>query len=564
MSKRNGVKAIGVLVNITLLLVAAVLGGLVAYLFTIYPYVAVPNSGMLSITDLHFDVANAESFDITVLNPSFSPSVINLTGISVKRATDTQLFRVTATDPPLGEGIPIAIGATLTVTCSRVQSIDANMTWGQFVSTYAGETVTIITFASAIPASTMDATLPYVVLSIAGTEFDPAVSFKNFTVTVTNEVASETSLVITDVTVDGVDMLYANVTPGFPFFIANGTTQAFRFTNASWYNLKTTKTTVTTNEGYVYTEDLELPTVPVSIQSVVFDENDTSNFNVTVFSFPESASYVNVTRINATLTQNATTFAFDYDPSVGLLPNSTRTFTVNLNWREYRGSTIDITVFFLQEFQTETFSSRRPPLVTVKALNATFDLANPAYFNLTLLNHPSSIEGVNITAIEVNSVNVSSSTPALPYGVVQPNENVTFLCNLNWASIAGSNMTIKLYVRTNQSLEDLFFTFVFQPPGAELNITEVNHLIQGYLNVTMQSLNYSLINVTVSTVTITLENQTTPFVTQVFPPNQLLLRPGENATLLCVFDWTLYVGQNITVKVMTDQGVQATFQGTNW
>jgi len=555
-------KAVSTLTFILLLIIAAIAGGLISYMFTIASYIEMPKGAVPTITSIYFDKENARSFKIGVLNPSYSPADATITRIALSLTEGSQLYDIVETEPPIQNGIAIPKGKSLNITCSKAQKEGVNVTWGEFAGEFAGENITVHVFSPDSPATNKEATLPFVKLQITDTDFDSKVSFRRFNITMRNDAQSEINLTINEILVPGVNDL-RRISPELPHIIA---TEPVQFTfNGSWHGLTKTKLTVFTEEGYIFSKDIELPQVYAMIQKVIFNENYTDHFNVTVSNLAESANYVNVTKIMCTL-ENGT--SIERTPSVGIAPNSTFTFKFDWNWKEYRGKKINVTAYLLQDFETDTFITTAPSPIIVKVLNEkeVFDLKDRAHFNITLQNHRSSLDAVNITEMLVKEtgevINGTKADPQLPYGAIAPNQATSFYCNISdWTERArrGENLTLIIHAITNQTLGNYTFEFVFTLPAAELNISNIIHTeINGtrYLNITVENLDYSVWNLTTSKVIITLQNQTEP-LEQMFPKNQMILKPGDRAVLLCLFDWEKHQGENITITVITSEGVEA-------
>ncbi len=99
--------------------------------------------------------------------------------------------------------------------------------------------------------------------------------------------------------------------------------------------------------------------VYVMIQAVTFDEHHKDYFNVTLYSFPESATYANLTKITCRLV-NGTVIERSY-PSIGIMPNTTKTFKFNWNWTGHEEEIIELKAYFLQEFETSAFTTQVIP-----------------------------------------------------------------------------------------------------------------------------------------------------------------------------------------------------------
>jgi len=567
---RSNLKAVSTLAIILLMVISAVIGGLLSYMFTIVLFTKIPEKTTVTITDVYFDKENARSFKISVLNPSYSPTNATVTRIAVSLKGGPELYDVVSTEPSIENGIVIQKGEILNITCLRAQRDSANVSWGRLAGEFAGEDITVHVFSPDSAAANIEASLPFVKLHITDTDFDSKVSFSRFNITISNDVNSETNLTINEIMVGGVGLTRDDISPALPTVIANGTSVHFAC-NGSWRNLVKTTLTVSTEEGYVFSQELELPKVSTTIENVIFNEDHTHHFNVTVFNSAESANYVNVTKIAGTL-EDGTIIEANYS-SVGIAPNSTGTFKFDWNWTEYRGKRINVTVFFLQDFQTVTFPVTTPPPVIFTVFNEkeVFDLKDKEHFNITLQNHPSSIKAVNITKIVVKEtgevINGTKANPELPSDPIEPGNATMFYCNVtDWTDYAGKNLTLIVHA-INEPLEKRTFNFTFTLPMGELNITGAFHTVISetkYLNITIENLNYSVWNLTISKVIITLPNQTEP-IEQQFPENLIILKPNESAVLLCVCNWKEeHLGENITVTVVTKEGIEASWQGTNW
>ncbi len=568
---RSNLKAVSTLAIILLMIMSAIIGGLLSYMFTIVLFTKIPEKTTVTITDVYFDKENARSFKISLLNPSYSPTTATVTRIALSLKGGPELYDVVVTEPSIENGIVIQKGETLNVTCLRAQRDSANVPWGKLAGEFAGENITVHVFSPDSPAANIETALPFVKLHITDTDFDSEVSFNRFNITVRNYVNSEINLTINEVEVVGVDLTKDDVSPALPLIIASGEFVHFAC-NGSWRYLVNTTLTVSTEEGYVFSQELELPKVSTTIENVIFNEDDIHHFNVTVFNSAESANNVNVTKIAGTL-ENGTTIERNYS-SIGVAPNSTDTFTFDWNWKGYRGKKINVTAFLLQDFKTYTFTVTTPPPVIFAVLDEkeVFDLKDKTHFNITLQNHPSSIEAVNITRIVVKEtgevINGTKANPELPSDSIEPGQDpIAFHCNVtNWTEYAGGNLTLIVHA-INETSEKYTFNFTFTLPMAELNITSVIHTVIGqtkYLNITIQNLNHSVWNLTISKVIVTLPNQTEPLEQQ-FPENLIILKPNESTVLLCLCNWKEeHLGKNITVTVVTKEGIEASWQGTNW
>lgn len=351
------VKALSTLTVILLIIIAAIMGGIIAYAFTIAAYVELPERTTLTITDFYFDKENATSFRISVLNPSYSPTDATINGIAVSLKRETQLYYAAKTEPSIENGLVISSGESLNVTCFEVKKDDATITFGEFASEFAGKTILVHVFSPDSSASNVEVTLPLVKLNITA-DFNPQISFKKFNVTLINDVNSEVNLTITSMSVLGIPI--QNMTPNVriqPVTVPKNSSLKINF-DGDWHGLNETTIILYTQQGYIFRKEVKLKIVNAAIQNVTFNENYTDRFNVTIFNSAGSATYVTVEKIVCTL-EDGTTQTFG-DLSVEIMPNSSETITLNWNWEEHRGETITVVAHFAQDFETLPFEATIP------------------------------------------------------------------------------------------------------------------------------------------------------------------------------------------------------------
>ncbi|MBS7647482.1 hypothetical protein KEJ24_06575 [Candidatus Bathyarchaeota archaeon] len=564
MSLSANIKGLSKIALILLIIVSAVIGGIISYAFTIAHYIRIPEKTTLAITNIYINPENVESFNISVLNPSYSPTDATISKIAISLKDGVQLYDVVETYPSIKNGLKIQKGESINITCIKIkENNNTSITFGEFVSLFPGEKILVHVFAADSAAANMEALLPNVRLEIAA-EFNSRISFKKFNITLTNSPQSEVNLTITDI-VPG-SITFDNVHPDFrsnPVMISRNSSRCFQF-NGSWHGYRQIKLDVHTKQGYIFHKEVEMGIVRAVIKDVCFNENQTNQFNVTVYNYAESSSAVNVKKIGCIL-ENGTELMFDCG-SVELSPNTTKEFTFSWNWREYRGKNVTVVAYFTQDFETSGNVTVTPPPIIVKVLDAanTFSLKDKEHFNITLLNHASSLEAVNITKIAVEK---TEDTFPVADGVISPGEKKTFKCAFNWTLFLnsyGRNLTLVVYATANQTLQEYTFNFSFILPVAELNVTVVNCITIGgtkYLNLTVKNSGYSMWNLTLSKIVIVVQDLAAP-LEYVLPQKHVTVSVGGETVLLCPFDWQKYLGKSITVTAITDEFMEVSITFT--
>ncbi|MBS7621032.1 hypothetical protein KEJ32_02810 [Candidatus Bathyarchaeota archaeon] len=562
-------KAVSTLFIIILMIVSAIVGGIISYAFTIAYYAKKPQETTLTITNVYIDKENVKEFTISVLNPSYSPTDATISRIAVSLEGETQLYDVIETEPPIGDGIIVPVGESKNITCIKIKKDDRDVRLGDLIGSYdfAGKNIIVHVFSLDSAAANIRARVPYVKLDIAE-KFDSKFSFKKFNVTLTNSPQSEVNITLSEMLIGGVDAQANGTIKGT--VIPRGEHVCFMF-NGSWHGALKRLITVHTEQGYVFRKEVALKNVDVRIQNVNFDIEHRDYFNVTIFNFAESAHYANLTMIKCRLDNGTYIPEKLCDPPVGIAPNSTVTIRYDWNWAEYRGRSITIVAYFLQDFETTSYTAITPPPIIVKVLNETsvFNLQDKEHFNITIENHASSLEAIKITQIKIKRTGqllngTTEVNPQLPCGPIAPGESKTLKCTFDWVNYIKNyddrNLTLSINVTTNTApLISHSFDFIFILPVAELTITSVERAEVSrmkYLNITIKSMDYSLWNLTLAKIIVAVQNLTAP-LEYVFPKNQALISVGSEVVLLCPFDWQKYSGKDLTVTVVSDEHVEA-------
>lgn len=154
-------KGLSTLVTVILMIIAAIVGGIIAYAFTIAAYTEIPERTTLVITGVYFEEEeNATSFKISVLNPSYSPTDATLYGIALSVKGENQLYYVTETKPAIGNGIVIPRSEALNITCSKIEKGSEALSFGEFAVEFAGKSIIVHIFSSNSTASNIEIALP--------------------------------------------------------------------------------------------------------------------------------------------------------------------------------------------------------------------------------------------------------------------------------------------------------------------------------------------------------------------------------------------------------------------
>lgn len=199
---RNAV-GISTFIYILLLLVAAIVGAILSYMWTMGYYISleaqVPETPSITITDVNFDPEDPTFFNLTLLNPSFSPFSVSTTQVMV--STEDGVLEDVAVLPTLPQ--ELSIGESKTLRCS--------WNWAN----HTDETVKIHVFVTDGSGATFQAKTHLVEIVITEAVFNSTISLTHFNITVQNSASSVAAITISNITVDTTSV--ENVTPILPY-----------------------------------------------------------------------------------------------------------------------------------------------------------------------------------------------------------------------------------------------------------------------------------------------------------------------------------------------------------
>jgi hypothetical protein len=207
-----------------------------------------PQRPTIVLEDVAFDEQDASFINVTVLNPSYSPSDAVISRIEARTRDDGLLHTMDVTSPQTP--YPLGRGKSQTFTCLWNW---ANYT-GIRLPPSAGKNVEIHVILVDDMGEFAFAAKPFVSLSITGISFNSTINPDSFNVTVQNLETSVTYVNVTSISVNVAANITADmITPSLPFGLAPGD-PAVTFTVAwNWtaYTNQTITISVHTRQGYI-------------------------------------------------------------------------------------------------------------------------------------------------------------------------------------------------------------------------------------------------------------------------------------------------------------------------
>ena len=552
-------KALSSLSLIILLLIAAIIGGIFSYLWVTGYYMSlkekIPEQDMVAITNLSFSPQNATAFNVTLLNPSYSPSdKVEVVGIGYRGASENLEHFVQSSTPTLA-AFNLSRGGSQTFMCI------GNLT------SYVNQTLWVSAFVVNGSGSTSYIKIPYTELLIRKIGFNSTIGVKNFTITLQNAPLSAANLTITEIRIDTQAAINTTlIKPTLPYTLAPNKTVTLSF-NQSWSDYATSggahRISVLTKEGYSASNSTEVPKLAFSIQQISFNAADTTHFNVTVKNQVSTNTYLNVTRVQILLNNgtkmNVTT---PLSPSTnGVLGNKTATIKCAWNWTNYRNKGIIATVYVLQGINATSSQQFTPPagLLTISTTMPPV-FPDTQHVLVTVQNSPYSTRPANITMIQIQLENgtlktISGVNPSLPR-LVEIGNTTMFNLPWNWANYLNKTIDIIFYTSEGYST----FKVVTTPPTTSnyqvyLSISTAifNQTANFYVNVTNSASSVASANVT--RITILLENGTEKDATL----TTQMVSINSTATFTCGWDWSTYRNKSLVIRVYTNDGLKAIY-----
>jgi hypothetical protein len=539
-------KAVSTFILIILILCAAVLGAFVSYMWVLANFYLEPENTGLAITDVNFPVNHGDYFNVTVMNPSHSPSGTNITEIYFTVEGNDTLYQVNNTYP---EELPIHIerGTSKTIECEK--------SWGEF----AGKTITVYVSASSASGAVASFNTTFVKLELE-VKFDAGVSCKRFNVTITNNPQSAINLTLTKLYVSEIPIETAKQLPDGQNVTISGLSLPKPGQSISlqclydWESFSNPKVRVETLEGY-YVEATADATASVLlvINNVTFNETNPNDMSITVDNSAVSRTKVDINDIvltyrNGTVDEkyhvNGSYTNPTFAPYYRLDINKTVTFDHCVwNWKNFRDQNVTITVYTKQEYTPVSTTVTTPNEIVFK-INSNFTLTDVGHFWVNITNMPCSLQNITVTQIKFNTNQTSFTPQTIPVG------NWTQLnCTFNWTAFRGIAVTIAV------NASNVVVSQNVRLPNILLNIVNANFATSGNgkeFNVTIENVKNSLLNATVTQIVVRFGNET------VFQSEGIayIVEIGKNVTLTFSWNWSEYETKEVVISVYTSEGFE--------
>jgi hypothetical protein len=529
---------------VLLILASLIIGALISYMWVMAAFWNMPqNVTTMVVEDVAFPSNDFTYFNVTVINPSNSISDLNLTAFKVIDEAANKTYDVPSTDPSVP--FNMTIGTRQTFTCYQ--------NWGDF----AGESVRIQPVAGSTSVLSKEYIPPQAKLVISG--FNASENIQHFNLTVQNHPLSLMNLTISEITVGGVPV--TNTTPALPLILSKGEGQIFQV-ERNWGTLTGQNVTILVRTAEGLGQTYVTPTILgayVYVDGINFDYTNSTYFNVTVRSAPESTTETTLSTLNLILS-NGTTISPMTNPVLYALPiklpsNSSQLITCFWDWTTLRNQSFTVQVLTKEGFSVQNKTTTTPSSILWNLGNIVFDVGDLQHFNVSVTNMFASLQAINITEVYFNQ----TSTTITPI-VVAPGSQYTIQCTYNWTDFVGSSIGITVHatydagqVSISQTTKLPYFGIA---DASNSNFTAGNP----YLIITVYDSQYSKTNVTIVQISVNAENSTFVLDGTITSPRigtqGYQITPAGEVTFTCPWDWSPYLSKDVTVFVTASDGSQ--------
>jgi len=354
MQLAHDVTGISKIILVLLLLTSFILGAVLSYVYTMGYYAPsefhLPEKSFITIQSVEFNKQDTHFFDVSVLNPSYSPSDVNITRIEA-RGTDDNIVNVIADTVP---SIPYLLQK------GSSQTFRATWNWANYTGIrlpYTDRPVEIRVFITDGIGGILELKKPLTRLIITEFGFTQSISVNHFNVTVQNLASSETHVNVTTFIIEGNRVPTDEVTPQLPYTLNPGDNPVQFQCFYNWTGLMGQGATigVDTYEGYIAQATVPLPgPVILNVSGTDFNATiSTQQFNITMTNHANSSTYVSIDRITVAVGQQAAvniTQWTAYPSSILGTNESILMACTGWEWSTYTGQTVKITVYTTQGF----------------------------------------------------------------------------------------------------------------------------------------------------------------------------------------------------------------------
>jgi len=350
MKLAQNIKGISKLLMLLLLIVFFLLGTVLSYIWTMGFYAPneynLPNKTSVTIENVQFPPEDTAFFNVTLLNPSYSPSDAVIDQIKVS-TTDGNVHSITSTSPTL----------PITLVPGQSKTIRSFWSWTRYVD----QTVDVYVLVVGGSGPAIQAKTPFMNLTVTDVVFEPSVTSTRFNITV-QSMRSPISVDISEITVNGAAV--TNVAPTLPYRLNPNASKTFAL-QRDWADLQnqTVSVEVRTAQGYEAFKTVTGPLMKLNVFDVQFFNTTVTDFyfSVTIQNSAVSLAGVDVNLVTVYVEgQNITIGTVTPNLPQALQQDSTLLLTCTWDWSQFKGKSATVTIYTTQGFKSSSTETNIP------------------------------------------------------------------------------------------------------------------------------------------------------------------------------------------------------------
>ena len=392
-------------------------------------------------------------------------------------------------------------------------------------------------------------------LTVIGASFN-AENARSFNVSILNPSNSVSDATITAIQLIGErsNEIYkvTDTTPPLPYLLRIGEEVTFQC-NYNWGELAGEKVRIEPIAGNASTKSKPYltPSVKWSITPRFDPSKTVNNFTLTIRNSENSEVNLTISKIKIFELQiENVTPALPYV----LHPKEEKNFICHENWEKWMNQNVTVTVETMEGYEL-TYTTSKLPMAILFMDNVNFDYNNTGYFNVTVKSSEDSTTTATLNGINLKLQDGSWITPKTvpPLNVtpilLTPNSSLTIKCLWNWSSHRNENITVEAYTKEGFTVPPKTVktpnTIIWNVTDVKFNLDDLQHF-----NLTVKNMPCSLSNITVTSITFNGVN--VDFTSQT-------ISAGEEKVFTCTYNWTLNRGENVMIKVYTEEKLNRTY-----
>lgn len=191
---------------------------------------------------------------------------------------------------------------------------------------------------------------------------------------------------------------------------------------------------------------------------------------------------------------------------------------------------------------------RVPEETDIEIVGASFPTQSATVFNISILNPSYSPSNATVNQVQVITGDTVHSAEILQPSSrkIKPGELKNFTCKWDWSDDTGEEVIILAFIAEGSGE-----AFKITTPVMGITITETyfNAAETTKFNVTVKNSEFSVLDANITAIGVTPEGAQETVIANVTPTLFRVLPPNSSLEFTCLWNWTEYQGETVTISV---------------